>query len=64
MTMYLGICVIIGPNNERNYTCSFQDTEFNNLRKSRTFGRDLMDSLLKTMQALELANVSQLFTGT
>ena len=37
---------------------------FNNSRKDGKFGIDLVDSMLNTLQTLELANVSQLFTST
>ena len=33
---------------------------FNNLRKDVKFGKDLVDSMLNTLQALGLTNVSQL----
>ena len=37
---------------------------FNNSRKYGKFGIDLVDSMLNTLQTLELANVSLLFTST
>ena len=50
---------------ERNGTCSFRKCNFfNNSRKGGTFGIDLVHSMLNTLQSLELANVSSLFTFT
>ena len=37
---------------------------FNNARKDGKFGIDLVHFMLNTLQTLELANVSQLFTAT
>ena len=37
---------------------------FNNSRKYDKFGIDLVDSMFKTSQTVELENVSQLFTST
>ena len=37
-----------------------KENTFNTLRKDVKFGKDLVDSMLNTLQALGLANVSQL----
>ena len=37
---------------------------FNNSKKDGKFGIDVVESMLNTLQTLELANVSQLLTST
>ena len=49
---------------ERSDNCSFgEQNSFNNQRKDVNFGTYLVDSMLTTLQALELATVSPLFTA-
>ena len=61
----LGIWAIIEPKIDPNDACSFQETEYLlQFVEIVKYGTDLVDNMFNILQALELANVSELCTAT
>ena len=62
--IYLGIWAKIGPNMNINDTPNWKPNSFNKLGKYVNFGTDVIDSILYTLQPLELASGLKLYSAT